>query len=87
VYTVKSLPMHTFLELATLKVPSHVRFPKILLIPVQHLSMIVNVLAAAGDVFIAAILCTMLHRSKTGFKKWVDVLSGCVTVSDVIRWL
>jgi hypothetical protein len=30
--------------------------------------MVVNVLAAAGDVLIASILCTMLHRSKTGFK-------------------
>jgi hypothetical protein len=30
--------------------------------------MVVNILAAAGDILIAAILCTMLHRSKTGFK-------------------
>jgi hypothetical protein len=30
--------------------------------------MVVNVLAAAGDVLIALILCTMLHRSKTGFR-------------------
>lgn len=30
--------------------------------------MVVNVLAAAGDVLIAATLCIILHRSKTGFR-------------------
>jgi hypothetical protein len=31
--------------------------------------MVVNILAAAGDVLIAAMLCTMLHVQRTGFKK------------------
>jgi len=43
----------TFLELQRLK----------------YLSISVNALAAAGDVLIAAILCTLLHRSRTGFHR------------------
>jgi hypothetical protein len=35
----------------------------------KHLSMVVNVLAAAGDVLIAGILCVVLHRSRTGYAK------------------
>jgi len=35
----------------------------------KSLSMAVNALAAAGDVLIAAILCAMLQKSRTGFKR------------------
>jgi len=52
-YVSKALPMETFADLATIKA----------------LSMTVNALAAAGDVLIAAILCIMLHSSRTGFKR------------------
>ena len=33
--------------------------------------MTVNALAAAGDVLIAAILCSILQMSRTGFKRFV----------------
>ena len=36
----------------------------------QRLSIAVNALAAAGDVSIAAVLCTLLHKSRTGFQRW-----------------
>ncbi|EPQ50151.1 hypothetical protein GLOTRDRAFT_141615 [Gloeophyllum trabeum ATCC 11539] len=52
-YTIKSLTLETFAELELLK----------------GLSMSVNGLAAAGDVAIAIVLCTMLHRSRTGFRQ------------------
>ncbi|KAG6809991.1 hypothetical protein H0H92_013798 [Tricholoma furcatifolium] len=48
-----SLQFTTFRELARLK----------------YLSISVNALAAAGDVLIALILCTLLHRSRTGFHR------------------
>ena len=35
----------------------------------QRLSITVNALAAAGDVLIAGILCTLLHKSRTGFQR------------------
>lgn len=35
--------------------------------------MVVNVLAAAGDVLIAAVLCKMLHTSRTGYKKYIPI--------------
>jgi hypothetical protein len=53
IYAVKGLQMTTFAELAQLK----------------NLSITVNALAAAGDLFIAFVLCTMLQKSRTGFKK------------------
>ncbi|EMD41094.1 hypothetical protein CERSUDRAFT_91852 [Gelatoporia subvermispora B] len=53
VYVIEAMQLETFEQLAGLK----------------PLSMTVNALAAAGDVLIAAILCTMLHRSRTGFKR------------------
>ena len=34
--------------------------------------MSVNALAAAGDVVIAASMCTLLHFSRTGFRKYAD---------------
>jgi hypothetical protein len=37
----------------------------------QALSITVNALAAAGDVFIAGTLCTLLHRSRTGFHRYL----------------
>lgn len=33
--------------------------------------MVVNALAAAGDVAIAVAMCTLLHTSRTGFRKFV----------------
>ncbi|KAG5717579.1 hypothetical protein E4T56_gene4462 [Termitomyces sp. T112] len=35
----------------------------------KYLSISVNALAAAGDVLIAFVLCTLLHRSRTGFHR------------------
>jgi hypothetical protein len=35
----------------------------------QYLSIAVNVLAAAGDILIAAALCRLLYLSRTGFKR------------------
>jgi len=52
IYVVKGFQMTTFAELAQLK----------------NLSMTVNALAAAGDVLIAISLCSMLQKSRTGFK-------------------
>ncbi|KAJ8515890.1 hypothetical protein ONZ45_g6753 [Pleurotus djamor] len=52
-FTAKSLHLKTYIELASLK----------------ELSITVNALAAAGDVLIAVILCTLLHRSRTGFQR------------------
>ncbi|RDB27631.1 hypothetical protein Hypma_003292 [Hypsizygus marmoreus] len=52
-FGILSLHLRTFAELARL----------------EYLSILVNALAAAGDVLIAAILCTLLHRSRTGFHR------------------
>ncbi|KAL9713310.1 hypothetical protein Ac2012v2_002915 [Leucoagaricus gongylophorus] len=52
-YTILSLQLRTYLELGQLK----------------GLSIAVNVLAAAGDLVIAASLCVILHQSRTGFKR------------------
>ncbi|TFY70044.1 hypothetical protein EVG20_g2897 [Dentipellis fragilis] len=51
-YAAKAIHMTTFAQLATLK----------------GLSMSVNALTAASDVSIAVALCSMLHRSRTGFR-------------------
>ncbi|KAJ3507836.1 hypothetical protein NMY22_g16808 [Coprinellus aureogranulatus] len=53
VFTGIAMTYQTFLELAQL----------------ETLSRVVNALAAAGDVLIAACLCVMLHRSRTGFTR------------------
>jgi len=67
-----SLQMTTFAELSQLKVKFPTVVPAILwIISKQHLSITVNVLAAAGDVIIAIVLCYMLQKSRTGFKKSV----------------
>jgi len=52
-YAFQALHFKTFAQLATLK----------------SLSMSVNAVAAAGDVLIAAFLCTLLQRSRTGFRR------------------
>ncbi|KAF8649291.1 hypothetical protein AX16_005895 [Volvariella volvacea WC 439] len=52
-FTAMAIHFRTFEELATLK----------------DLSIIVNALAAAGDVLIAGTLCTLLHCSRTGFHR------------------
>lgn len=41
------------------------------LVQIKGLSISINAFAAAGDVTIAAILCTILHYSRTGFSKYV----------------
>lgn len=53
VFTAISIRLETFAKLANL----------------EALSVTVNALAAAGDVLIAASLCTILHKSRTGFRK------------------
>ncbi|KAF8631313.1 hypothetical protein AX15_002459 [Amanita polypyramis BW_CC] len=71
-FTSLSLPLKTFEQLAQLK----------------YLSILVNALAAASDVLIAASLCTLLHRSRTGFHRsdtminkliLFTVNTGCLT--------
>jgi hypothetical protein len=52
-YTVLTLHLQTFEQLTKYK----------------FLSILVNALAAAGDVLIAATLCVLLHRSRTGFQR------------------
>ncbi|KAI1793100.1 hypothetical protein LXA43DRAFT_1127559 [Ganoderma leucocontextum] len=52
-YSIKAMAFKTYLDLTRLKA----------------LSVSVNAIAAAGDVCIAAILCTILQTSKTGFQK------------------
>ncbi|KAF8999303.1 hypothetical protein BDQ17DRAFT_756729 [Cyathus striatus] len=52
-FTAMSLHLETFVQLAKLK----------------YLSILVNALAAAGDVLIAGTLCVLLHRSRTGFER------------------
>ncbi|KAI0366389.1 hypothetical protein BV20DRAFT_653179 [Pilatotrama ljubarskyi] len=52
-YSIKALYLNTFMDLVQIK----------------GLSISINAFAAAGDVTIAAILCTILHFSRTGFSK------------------
>ncbi|KZP20566.1 hypothetical protein FIBSPDRAFT_742198 [Athelia psychrophila] len=52
-YTGRAYNLKTYAELAALQGPS----------------MTINALGAAGDVVIAVSLCTMLHKSRTGFKR------------------
>ncbi|KAL7282081.1 hypothetical protein ACG7TL_003550 [Trametes sanguinea] len=52
-YSIKALYFKTFVDLVQIK----------------GLSISINAFAAAGDVCIAAILCTILHNSRTGFNK------------------
>ncbi|KAJ7173650.1 hypothetical protein C8R46DRAFT_1083518 [Mycena filopes] len=64
-YVVISLHLHTFVELAELK----------------DLSIVVNALAAAGDVFIACSLCGLLWRSRTGFHRSDTMIKKLVMFS------
>ncbi|TFY76164.1 hypothetical protein EWM64_g7848 [Hericium alpestre] len=52
VYFIKGIQMSTFAQLGTLKA----------------ISMAVNAMTAASDVAIALALCSMLHKSRTGFR-------------------
>ncbi|KAI0829403.1 hypothetical protein BC628DRAFT_1417130 [Trametes gibbosa] len=52
-YTIKALSLNTFFDLVHIK----------------GLSISINAFAAAGDVSIAVILCTILHKSRTGFSR------------------
>jgi hypothetical protein len=59
-------------ELAELKVDSAHRIycARAYFLILQALSVTVNALAAAGDVFIAGTLTWLLHRSRTGFHRY-----------------
>ncbi|KAF8725110.1 hypothetical protein AX14_008338 [Amanita brunnescens Koide BX004] len=52
-FTSLSFGIKTFAQIATVK----------------HLSIMINALAVAGDVLIAGVLCTLLHKSRTGFQR------------------
>ncbi|KAJ7282060.1 hypothetical protein C8J57DRAFT_1299337 [Mycena rebaudengoi] len=64
-YLALSLGLHTFVELANLK----------------SLSISVNALAAAGDIFIATTLCGLLLRSRTGFQRSDTMIRKLVVFS------
>ena len=71
-YTLARLQLKTYAELKGLKVGLLNRFPilsKELTPQPQYLSILVNVLAAAGDILIAAALCILLHRSRTSSQR------------------
>ncbi|KAJ8501418.1 hypothetical protein ONZ51_g571 [Trametes cubensis] len=58
-YSIKALYLNTFVDLVQIKASR----------PFPHTQIRINAFAAAGDVTIAAILCTILHQSRTGFSK------------------
>ncbi|KAJ7047708.1 hypothetical protein C8F04DRAFT_1059821 [Mycena alexandri] len=64
-FTIQSLQLETWAQLGELK----------------GLSMTVNVLGAAADLFIALILVFYLHRSRTGFKKSDTMISKLMLFS------
>ncbi|KAJ2926471.1 hypothetical protein H1R20_g10627, partial [Candolleomyces eurysporus] len=64
-FTGLSLGLKTFSRLANL----------------EALSIAVNALAAAGDVLIAATLCTILHRSRTGFHRSDTMINKLILFS------
>ncbi|KIK02619.1 hypothetical protein K443DRAFT_677465 [Laccaria amethystina LaAM-08-1] len=64
-YTIISLRFHTFAQVTRLK----------------GLSLSYNSLAAAGDIFIAGSLCTILHRSRTGFHRSDTVITKLIIFS------
>uniref|UniRef100_A0A8H7XRG0 DUF6534 domain-containing protein n=1 Tax=Psilocybe cubensis TaxID=181762 RepID=A0A8H7XRG0_PSICU len=47
----------------------------------KYLSILVNALAAAGDVLIAATLCILLHQSRTGFKRSDTMINKLILFS------
>ncbi|KAF8959577.1 hypothetical protein BDZ97DRAFT_1666845 [Flammula alnicola] len=63
--TLYSLHLQTYAQLAELK----------------YLSILVNALAAAGDVLIAATLCTLLHFSRTGFHRSDTMINKLILFS------
>lgn len=48
---------------------------------VKYLSILINGLAAAGDVLIAGALCTLLHLSRTGFRKSDTMINRLILFS------
>jgi len=65
VYSIQALSFQTFTQLATLKA----------------LSMSVNAVAAAGDVLIAMLLCTLLQKSRTGFRRSDTMINKLIAFS------
>ncbi|KAG1813384.1 hypothetical protein EV424DRAFT_63422 [Suillus variegatus] len=65
IYVAKAINMTTFAELTALK----------------PLSMSVNALAAAGDVLIAVLLCTLLQQSRTGFRRSDTMINKLILFS------
>ena len=66
------LHLRTFAELGSLKVRLHLSTLWSVLTsinPEQQLALMVNALAAAGDVLIAVMLCILLRQSRTGFQR------------------
>ncbi|KAF8194639.1 hypothetical protein BJ912DRAFT_178293 [Pholiota molesta] len=64
-YTYMALHLETYVQLAKLKT----------------LSILVNALAAAGDVLIAATLCALLHCSRTGFQRSDTMINKLIIFS------
>ncbi|KAG6375259.1 hypothetical protein JVT61DRAFT_3476 [Boletus reticuloceps] len=65
VYAIQALQFHTFIQLSSLKA----------------LSMSVNAVAAAGDVLIAIFLCTLLQKSRTGFRRSDNMINKLIVFS------
>ncbi|KAN0098024.1 hypothetical protein V8E55_002470 [Tylopilus felleus] len=65
VYAIQAIQFNTFAQLATLKA----------------LSMSVNAVAAAGDVLIAIYLCTLLQKSRTGFRRSDSMINKLIVFS------
>jgi len=65
IFAIKALQMKTFMELLALK----------------NLSMSTNIIAAVSAVLIAAILCFLLQRSRTGFKKSDGMITKLIVFS------
>ncbi|KAH0839436.1 hypothetical protein J3R83DRAFT_219 [Lanmaoa asiatica] len=77
-----SLPLQTFAQLADLKVMRKKNYsPRNSPLMIrQDLSMSINAVAAAGDVLIAVFLCTLLQRSRTGFRRSDTMINKLVSV-------
>ena len=87
------LQLETYEQLANLKVSDqwlineHIQ---LLIFCFQPLSITVNAFAAAGDVLIASILCTLLYCSRTGFRRCADSTLVPILISydslEQTRW-
>ncbi|KAF8339483.1 hypothetical protein F5887DRAFT_980223 [Amanita rubescens] len=53
-------------------------FLQLLFLEVKRLSIAVNALAAAGDVSIAVVLCTLLHKCRTGYHRSDTVINKLI---------